>query len=239
MKKAILSTLLVILLTACQSVQPIIGGDAGNGDNSPSGFYFDSTKFIIVDNDGGNRIIPTSMEDMEKRARNLTNDSETQYGAILICEVIGKSINRIIEPSEEDRDESSVYGVNHVLTPVKISRVVFAGKDVFLNEGNEVYLVEPFFYVTKETPAYMEEYGENTIISSEYDPLEKGKRYLMYLSYQPDEIYNFNGETTLRTLGLRESVYCLSDDSPSKRASDDPLYEDIWEEVKKTYDDNK
>ena len=232
----IMLLLIILALTGCSSVKTVKKSSEHNNSISQIEFSFDASIHTFVDErDGGDRFFARTIKDMENRARGLTDESNKQVGTILVCEVAGMSINRIIEPSEEDRDKSKVYGLNHVLTPVKIKKVIFTGKDVRLEEDDVLYLVEPFFYVTEETGEYYKAYGMNSIVADEYDPIEFGKTYVMYLSYYPSEIYDFDGKTTLGTLGLRESVYCISDDAPSNRASSDPIYTEIWQEVKSKY----
>lgn len=80
-------------------------------------------------------------------------------------------------------------------------------------------------------------YGCNAI--AEYEPIEKGKPYVMFLTYEPSEIYDYEGETTLATLGLIEAVYSISDTSVSKAAAYDTIYQQIWQEVKQKYGERK
>ena len=61
---------------------------------------------------GGNRNIPYSFEELEAGTRYLPDGSPHPFGLIVKCSVAGESINRIIEPSEKERDSSVIYGLN-------------------------------------------------------------------------------------------------------------------------------
>lgn len=217
----------LFLLTAC-----------ANNDTSKREVYFDKEKYTVVGEDlGGNRNIPYSFEELEAGTRYLPDGSPNPFGLIVKCSVAGESINRIIEPSEKERDPSVIYGLNHVLTPVKIEEIFFSGENVDVEVGKTYYLCEPFFYIDESTPEYFERYGEDTIYCAEYTPIQKGNQYLMYLTYKDDEIYNFDGEKVLGTAGLQEAVYCLAPESEAKDSvfSDDDNYWQLWKEAVQNY----
>jgi hypothetical protein len=224
-----LSSLICVLflLTAC-----------ANNITPQSGLYFNNEKYTVVGEElGGNRNIPYSFEELEAGTRYLPDGSPHPFGLIVKCSVAGESINRIIEPSEKERDSSVIYGLNHVLTPVKIEEIIFSGEDVDVEAGKTYYLCEPFFYIDKSTPEYFERYGEDTVYSAEYTPIQKGNQYLMYLTYKDDEIYNFDGEKVLGTVGLQEAVYCLASEAEAKESviAGDDNYWRLWNDVAQNY----
>lgn len=197
-------------------------------------FAFNPAEYSIFGDDcAGNRFIPRSFDDLEQRTRtDLIGDPATDT-AIIKCSVVGDSINRIIEPTEAERDINVAYGVNHVLTPVLIEEIYFAGKDVTIEAGSTYYLKEPFFYITKETPEYLEIYGENSVFSSEYIPMVKGEEYIAYVRYKHNNAYDYNGEATLSTIGLQESVYCIT--NSDWNTSEANLYQDFRNSVIEAY----
>jgi len=112
-------------------------------------FAFDPQRYTIVGNPySGNRIIPQSIQDLEELVRFDYFGKPITNGAIILCTVSGDSINRIMQPPASEWEPGVVYGVNHVLTPVKIERVLYSGADTSLEEGKEYYLREAYFYVT-------------------------------------------------------------------------------------------
>ena len=80
-------------------------------------------------------------------------------------------------------------------------------------------------------------YGEDTVYSAEYTPIQKGNQYLMYLTYKDDEIYNFDGEKVLGTVGLQEAVYCLASEAEAKESviAGDDNYWRLWNDVAQNY----
>lgn len=198
-------------------------------------FAFDPAKYRRYGDDcAGNRFIPSSFDDLEEHTRNDLKGNSATDTAIIKCSVNGESINRIIEPTEAERDVNIAYGVNHVLTPVIIEEIYFAGEDVTLEVGKTYYLKEPFFYITEETPEYLEIYGENSVFSGEYVPMVKGEEYIVYVRYRHNDAYDYNGEATLSTIGLQESVYCITD--PDWNTSEAGYYQDIRKDVIEAYE---
>lgn len=61
--------------------------------------------------------------------------------------------------------------------------------------------------------------------------------YLMYLTYKDDEIYNFDGEKVLGTVGLQEAVYCLASEAEAKESviAGDDNYWRLWNDVAQNY----
>lgn len=203
-------------------------------------FSFDPQKYDIVGNDcGGNRMIPSTIQDMEDWARLTIDGQPNTYGAIIICTVSGDSINRIIEPQASERKAGVVYGLNHVLTPVKIEKLIYRGDDTSIEEGKEYYLKENYFYITKESYDYYKEFGDNCIYAKEYYPMTRGNTYLVYLTQKSDNIYNYQGETILSTIGMQESVYCLGDISNIKSMNiteeQNLWYYRLWDEANLLY----
>ena len=227
MKKKIIVVLIFLLMFAMCSC-----------DNSPETFSFDPQKHKIADDSsGGNRIIPQSIQEVENSVR--FNDDGTPYtqGAIVICSISGESINRIIEPPDSEREPGVVYGINHVLTPIKIQKIIYCGEDTCIEEGKEYYLAEPYFLVTKGTPDYYEYFGDGCIIAGEYYPMTKGNTYLIYLTQESSEIYDYQGEPVLNANYLQEGTYCLGDLQSVKalHITEDPNYWKLWEEANALY----
>ncbi len=59
----------------------------------------------------------------------------------------------------------------------------------------------------------------------------------MYLTYKDDEIYNFDGEKVLGTVGLQEAVYCLASEAEAKESviAGDDNYWQLWNDVAQNY----
>ena len=198
-------------------------------------FYFDKDQYTIVQGLDGNRLIPRSFEELESSTRDADGT-----GLIVRCSVAGPSINRIMEPTPEEREPGVVYGVNHVLTPVVIEKIFYAGENVDIKEGETYYLKESYFYITPDTPLYWDEYGENRVYASEYNPLVEGHSYVVYMVYRQSDIYDYNGEPILFVNGMREAVYCLTDQETAKSLvfSGDENYWSLWRDVIHTYGSN-
>lgn len=213
-----------------------LGGPTAGSDGSE--LYFERGKYTVVGGGGGNRDIPSSFDELEARARYSVNGEENKNGVIVRCSVDGPSVNRIIEPSEEKRDISKIYGTNHVLTPVRVERIFYAGSNVNIEEGG-VYLVkEPFFYITDEScEPYFSTYGPGTVYAEEYTPMQRGYQYIAYMTLLDDEIYNYNGEPILSMIGLREAVYCAAPEAEAKAVTEgaDRNYWTLWEAVMEKY----
>ena len=75
-------------------------------------------------------------------------------------------------------------------------------------------------------------------MANEYDPLIKGKTYVLYLQCKPmaAEVYKVGEETPLRVIGFREGVYDISASEPPQQLGEKtPQYEEIWWQVKEKY----
>ena len=208
------------------------------GNNHEKNYFYDPAEYKIVkDENIGNRIIPHTLDELEKQVQECLDNDNNHCGLIAEFTVVGPSINRIIEPTDEERDPSKVYGVNHVLTCVKIEKVYYGGEQTGVEEGKVYFLNEPYFYIEKGMEPYYGSYGENTIISKEYSPLQKENRYIVFGYYDSNEIYDFKGNTVIGTLGLQEAVYFLGDESTAKTVVDydNENYWSLWKEVVEKY----
>lgn len=227
--------ILCIFIFAVLIFSMVACSDTGQNE---AGYYYEPEKYRVVgDSCGGNRIIPSSFEELEVKTRFLQNGDQNQYGAIVLCSVSGRSINRIIEPTEDERDPARVYGINHVLTPVKIDKIIYAGEKTGIKEG-ETYLVkEPFFYIVESAEPYFSMYGGGSVYAEEYNPLQKEYHYIIYVNLLDNEIYNYGGTPVLSMNGLQEAVYCLDIEDAAKKlvntSSDN--YWVIWEKVVENY----
>jgi len=210
------------------------------GCTEKGAFAFNPKKYTIVGNPySGNRFVPQSIQDLEKLVRFDFFGEPITDGAIILCTISGDSINRIMQPPASEWESGVVYGVNHVLTPVKIERVLYSGADTSLEEGKEYYLREAYFYVTKETPDYYTEYGKNHIYADDYYPMTRGNTYLVYVKQKSHDLYDYKGEPTLSQITRQEAVYCLGDISRAKSVCniDSENYWKLWNEARSLYED--
>ena len=79
-----------------------------------------------------------------------------------------------------------------------------------IEEGEITNVIEPYYFVTSETPYQLNHLPMYSIISTEYEPMEKGRTYLVYMFNDIHEVYYYNGGPILAVAGFRESVYDLS-----------------------------
>lgn len=199
-------------------------------------FYFDPNVYQNVsDGCAGDRNIPHSLADLEQMTK-YDFDKLTPTGTIIQCVVSGPSINRIMEPPLDQWKLDVVYGVNHVLTPVTITDILYAGEDVDLVLGETYYLMEPFFYVTEETPDYLEVHGPGTIVAQEYTPMQKGNEYIVFGRYEHSEMYDYQGEQILDPISY-EGVMCFASEAKAKAISisGNDNYWSIWRETMAKY----
>jgi hypothetical protein len=218
MKKKILKVAVCLLLlgiisvTIYSSLRSPLSRPFVNADNTS--FLFDSSIHTIHSPKGhiDEIIIPQSFEDMDSRVR-----ANPLY-AIVIGEVAGFSINRIISPFDL-RDFSRPGADNHVITPMLVHKIIYIGDEIrdleYLTEGELVDVREGYYYITEETQAYRsgKPLGDIETIRR-YWPMESGNLYLMYLYYYPAEVYQYNGEVILSVSASRTSVYQLSSSMP-------------------------
>jgi len=180
---------------------------------------FDPLIHSVQYRDAGERIIPSSFIDLDNRCRWSNDGTPIKSSLIIIGEVAGPSTNRIIYPSRSERIPGQVYGSNHVTTPVLIHNIIYRGENHDVIEGDVIYVREHFYYVTEETPDALNHFPLNTIISYEYDPMEKNNLYLMYIGQGSSELYNFNYyPSNLHIVARREGVFNLSDPTPQNSA---------------------
>ena len=182
--------------------------------------------------------LPESIDDVEKFiiGDNVKHLYGGDCGVIVVCKVAGGSVNRITEP---DSDGKKIYIFDHVVTPIEIVNIIFTGNnisdDISFKEGDIIYLREDFFYVTEETPEYLEYYDKNAIIATGYYyPLEKDKLYLIYGHYFLSEENSYNNKPLLLP-GIPSSVYCLSDNNKYESGKRPHQYEILWQEAKDKY----
>ena len=149
--------------------------------------------------------------------------------AIIIGEVAGPSINRIINPKLSLQDFSVPSGDNHVITPILVHYIIFLGEDIdetlSIQVGDVIDLMEGYFYVTPETQAYIEGVPLGQILTNwAARPMEAGNRYLIYMhdgENRPDSIYRYNDELILGAFG-NSRIYILDPVSPLTRLDNRP-----------------
>jgi len=172
-------------------------------------FVFDSSRHTVHSLPyHANEIRPASFEDFDAIRH--------PRRAIVVGEVVGPSINRIINLSDDLRDVNVATGFNHVVTPVLVHYVIFAGEYIEKIEiGQVINVREAYYVVTADTQAYARGFptGDVMTILSSW-PMEMGNRYLIYLHYNDLDVYRFNGEVVLSAM-RRESIYLLD---PSEEA---------------------
>jgi len=199
------------------------------------GFYFSPEQYVLRPRGIVDRVLYKSIKELEEHIK---RDSDN-YGVILVCEIADASKNRIMEPPEGKQEKGKIYGENHVITPIRIKKMIYQGSSVPLKEDSVIHVLEPFFYITEETPDYFKEKDkeEKRIVANEYDPLVKGKTYLLYARWAPTPIdmYDYLGQPPLTLVGEREAVYCLSDTEPKQINQPLDFYDRMWEDVKQRY----
>lgn len=212
----------------------LVGCNRSAGEDSL--FYFDPQVYENVsDGCGGDRNVPRSLADLEKMTKYHQEESKST-AAIFQCVVSGPSINRIMEPPFDQWERGVTYGVNHVLTPVTITDIFYAGEDVDLVVGETYYLLEPFFYITEETPDYLEYHGHGTIAAQEYTPIQRGNEYIVFGRYEHNEMYDYQEEAILYSTAY-EGVMCIASETKAKAISisGNDNYWGIWREAMAKY----
>ena len=228
MKKIILATIITVILIG-GFFTAITYGNRKNSQANCKNFIFDPTVHTVVNIGTADAIFPESFEEMEATVR--------KYGQIIaLCEVVGPSMNRIIDPPIKDRNPNAVYGSNHVLTPIKILKIIYQGETFHLKEGEVYYVGEHFYYVTEETPDQLEYYPMHTVITSNgYEPMEQGKIYLAYIGEVEAEIYYFEGKPTLCVYGFGIGNFDLSTTRSVSRDTSNRYTDFMWPEVMARY----
>ena len=151
--------------------------------------------------------------------------------AIIIGEVAGPSLNRIIWPRQELRSRSITGGFNHVVTPVLVHYIVFVGDEIgrlaHIQVGEVVDIIEGYFYVTDETQEYANGIPIGTLIThAETRPMESGNRYVIYLHYgdnRPVSIYHIDSEF-ISVAMQRDLIHRLGALSPIEPLSSIPTH---------------
>ena len=191
-------------------------------------FLYNPEKYDIVYGLDGDRAVFRSLAEKEEY---------TCYpnGLIVICEVAGPSINRILTPPRNEQKTTVVYAQNHVLTPMKINTIIYKGEDVDVSEGEIKTVIEPYYYVTTETPDDLKQYPMYTILSKSYEPMEIGKTYLVYMRNDIAKVFYYNGEQILCVNGIRDAVYCLDDTETHQGGEKTPYYDDLFKEALEMY----
>jgi hypothetical protein len=207
-------------------------------------FYYDSSNFSVYYEDIIiSREPPAStFEELESLYRSLRGAEYNESVFILVAEIAGPSVNRIIEPEDpDDWDPTVVYGSNHVITPMRIKEVIYQSDGNDLKAGDEINMMERYFIATKETPLLLEEVGRNTVITNSqypYTPMERGKTYVIYAginAWNKDSPYLYNGEPPY--VANSNAVYCISEEPVNERQTEDSVYMDMWNSVMKAYGD--
>jgi len=138
--------------------------------------------------------------------------------AVLIVEVAGPSINRIIDPAWHLTDFSRPTGFNHVITPMLVHHIIHAGEELLmdLKVGKITNILENYFYVTPETQAYVDGVSLGTVmVNMSSVPMEVGSRYLI-IAHDGDGgtgIYQYQGERILGAMFI-DSVFLLDPSAP-------------------------
>ena len=78
--------------------------------------------------------------------------------------------------------ESVVYGINHVITPIRVINVIYQGKDLSLNNDDIINALERYYFVTEQIPIDLTEHQIGEAIATYYEPMQSGKTYVLYLS---------------------------------------------------------
>jgi len=161
-------------------------------------------------------------------------DNERHPGrAMIIGEVAGPSVNRIINPRWELRDHHRDFyygsGDNHVITPILVHEIIFLGTEVdeliHVKVGEVIDVIEGYYFVTPETQAYAHgaRVGQVRTVRGAR-PMESGNRYLLYIHHggnRASSIYHYNYELILSAMG-RSQVYHLGSLLPRARMDSQP-----------------
>jgi len=211
--------LILLLVCGCSNGYDINDNQHTNDSiENDNLFLYDPIKNPITSG-SISRIVPMSLEELELGSRMYKDEEPNPYTLILICEVAGPSINRIIMPPKSKMDYTKVYGTNHVITPILIHKIIYMGDYSNVKEGEIIFVAEPYFYITEETPDYLDTLSLNSVWANEYYPMEAGNLYLTYMGLVTNELFAYNGSDTIYSIiGMREGVYNLSDPTPQNSA---------------------
>lgn len=196
--------------------------------------YFDPEK--VVNGIEPERSIPCSLSELEQMTKYENNSSELKPTAVIFqCVVSGPSINRLPPPLEE-RDPSVAYATEHVLTPVTITKILYAGEDVYLTVGKDYYVAEPFHYITEEDPINLEYFDYGTAILYGYSPMQRYHTYLVFGEYEHSQAFNYQGQKVIGPAAF-EGVMCIGDQSRAKAVTPtaNDNYWNIWKAAMAKY----
>ncbi len=224
MKCKMLALLLVLSLLLAGCSKP-----AGRGT-----FYFDPEK--VVNGIEPDRNIPHSLSDLEQMTKYEFNSSELKPTAVIFqCVVSGPSINRLPPPPDE-RDPSVAYAAEHVLTPVTVTKILYAGEDVYLTVGKSYYVHESFHYVTEEDPDSLAYYDYGTAILHGYSPMQRYHTYLVFGKYEHNQAFNYQGQKVIGPVAF-EGVLCVADEDTARAVTPtgNYYYWQIWKEAMAKY----
>ena len=208
----------IILQTFIFTSQPVLWED----DFENNLFMFDSSRHVVHGLDYMALSVGDigTFEDFDAAA------TRHPSMAIIIGEVAGPSINRIIDPIPQLRDFSIPSGCNHVITPILVHHIIHLGDDIKalrnIKVGEIVDVMEGYFYVTPITVPYTRGVPLGEIVPAIFGgfPMETGNRYLIYFHHgggpRPDRIYNYNNEHTFNAL-RNNQVYLLDPTSSRSR----------------------
>jgi hypothetical protein len=230
---------ITVLLCAAALSSCASAGD-GSGTN-PNAFSYDPSAFstFYVQTEVDEVLFAETFEERELKMRALRGFEYNENAFILVVEVAGESINRIIFPEDEtDRDPTIVYGNNHVITPVRIKDVIYQSTGNKLQKDDVIHVMERYFIATEETPVILREVGSNAVVTTDYDPMERGKTYVIYAGndiWNEDSPYLFNGEPPY--VVDKNGVYCISHEPATDNLRNNDIYMRIWKDVIEAYGD--
>ena len=134
---------------------------------------------------------------------------------IIIGEVVGPSINRIIHPRIDLRDLTQLAAFNHVITPVLVHEIIHLGYEVYndVRVGDVVDIRELYYFVTPITGSHANGIPAGQIVAQwGTRPMESGHRYLIFAHNSGNrEVspYHYNGELVLNAMH-RADIYRLT-----------------------------
>lgn len=213
----------------------LLAGCSVNTDET-IGFYFDPAKHEVVNGIEPDRNVPQSLEHLERMTKYEYNSSELKPTAVIFqCVVSGPSINRMPPPWDQRKDDV-VYAAEHVLTPVTVTKILYAGKDVDMTVGKRYYVCESFHYVTEEDPDNLAYCDYGTAILHGYSPMQRFHTYLVFAKYEHHESFDYQGEKVIGPVAF-EGVLCVGDEEEARAVTPtgNYYYWQIWKEAMVKY----
>ena len=202
-KKYILALCSLLAIAAAVMVQAFIfaGQPILWEDDFENGlFRFNSSKHIVHGQvwPGQEADLP-NFEEFNTRSRHSGR-------VIIIGEVVGPSINRIVDRGVGSRNPSVAVALNHVVTPVLVHHIIYLGDEI-LNDvrvGEVMDVREGYFFVTPETSAYANGIPLGQVMGNfGVRPMESGNRYLIFMHNSNNRAvspYHYNGEPILAAM---------------------------------------